>query len=236
MGALGSCMRPILIPLPYNVCGVDTFIAVSPAVRTSQLPVIAPQLYDPLSTKPFASLVAARQLTFRRRQKEQAFADRRDLRGLVSAMESIAMGDGGRRMKAHGIHGIRGRLCGLPVSAASLLPLSPTAKDICPRGSRVRDVQTSWPIAQFQLINRISSPNFLGHGRSAFSPAKCRQDCTTNTTKGNLLLPTSCRSSSIHVLILTLSPAHHSAVGLTSCWWCSRWRRGSSDGQNYAHL
>lgn len=88
-------MRPNLIPLPYNICGVDTFIAVSPAIRTSGLPVIAPQLYDPLSTKPFASLlVATRQLTFRRRQKEQAFVALRGLRGLASAMESIAMGDG----------------------------------------------------------------------------------------------------------------------------------------------
>jgi hypothetical protein len=178
-------MRSNLIPLPNNICGVDTFIAVSPAIRTSGLPVIAPQLYDPLSTKPFTSLlVAARQLTFRRRQKEHAFAARRGLRGLASAMESIVMGDGRRRMKARRIHGIRGWLCRLPLSAASPLPLSPTAEDISPRCSRVRDVQPSWPIARFQLIKRILSPIFLGHGRSDFSPAKRKQDCTTNTTKG----------------------------------------------------
>jgi hypothetical protein len=46
--------------------------------------------------------LATWQLTFRRRQKEQAFAARRGLRGLASAMESIVMEDGRRRMKDEG--------------------------------------------------------------------------------------------------------------------------------------
>lgn len=127
--------------------------------------------------------------------------------------------------------------CGMPNSAAGLLPSRPAAhevEDICRRGPKVHDFQdiafqlANWGIENYAREFDCNSP-FIMAAKLSVQPS------------GSKIEPRKVLSFVVRqlwsILILTLSQAYHPAVGLSLVRWHSWWCRSSSDGERSAlHL